>query len=765
MFPSCMMTGGSVDEIEEEKEQEEAAARAAEEAANAPAAGSTSSSSSSSSAEAATVPAAPASETPAPVTAAASSSSQSTTPAPVIAAAPTVASLSPKGSLLAGGVTVTIVGTGFQTGASATLGGRACTGATIAADGLSLVCTAPAADAAANVDAVVLNPDSQNGKSSGVFSYYATAFAGSPTTRTLSVNNSATIVAQGGVSPYAYSVASGSGLISPSTGYYTAPTGSGTATIQVSDAIGNLTLVTVTVNPALAISPSSRLIAINNSITFSATGGVGGTSYTVTSGAGSVNASTGVYVAPASSGSATVQALDTFGNQSNASITINPALAISPTNVSVTVYGTHQFSGSGGVAPYSFSMQSGVGGVSGAGLYTAPSTPGLAQVRLHDSYGNSASAAVTVTAASAVTLGLNGSASNGAGTCTGAYTIQARDVYGLDSVLASDTAINLSGGGSGSFYASAGCASGTISSVTVINGAGTATFYYKNNAAQSVTLVADDAGALSAGSRAVAINPGASVTLALTGAANQTASTCSAAPYAIDAKDVLGNASPVGGSTVITLSINGSAQLYTDSGCANGTGTVTILNGQSAAAVYFKDTVAESVTFAVSAAGYTGASKNITVDTNVPAKLLVLGSGTLTAGVCSTTAFTARVADSADNTTNATSQTQVTLTGFGAGTFYVDSGCASSVANVTIANGSSSTNFYYKSNSAETVTFSATTGGLTQGTKGVTIAPAAASVLAMAGATPLTAGTCSATAYTVTTKDAFGNVSNVGGTT
>jgi hypothetical protein len=70
-------------------------------------------------------------------------------------------------------------------------------------------------------------------------------------------------------------------------------------------------------------------------------------------------------------------------------------LAISPSSSTVSSNGTIQFSASGGVPPYTFSILSGVGSINSSGLYTAPATPGTTYILVTDKQGSTAKATVT----------------------------------------------------------------------------------------------------------------------------------------------------------------------------------------------------------------------------------------------------------------------------------------------------------------------------------------------------------------------------------
>ena len=86
-------------------------------------------------------------------------------------AAPTISSFSPPGGNTSGGTLLTITGTGFYNGASVSIGGSACTGATVVS-ATSITCTTPA-HAAGTASVTVVNADSQSGTTGSLFTYAA----------------------------------------------------------------------------------------------------------------------------------------------------------------------------------------------------------------------------------------------------------------------------------------------------------------------------------------------------------------------------------------------------------------------------------------------------------------------------------------------------------------------------------------------------------------------------------------------------------------
>lgn len=91
----------------------------------------------------------------------------------VTPAAPTVTSLSPATGPASGGTSTTITGTGFQPGATATVGGVACATSTYMS-ATSLVCVTPPKSAGA-YDVSVINPDTQFGTKPSAFLYVSSA--------------------------------------------------------------------------------------------------------------------------------------------------------------------------------------------------------------------------------------------------------------------------------------------------------------------------------------------------------------------------------------------------------------------------------------------------------------------------------------------------------------------------------------------------------------------------------------------------------------
>jgi hypothetical protein len=223
----------------------------------------------------------------------------------------------------------------------------------------------------------------------------------SPATVTLSTDSSFTFAASGGAGSYTYDVSFGSGTINSSTGVYIAPgLVEADNRVSVTDAMSAIAeaVVTLVEPPAtLQITPSSVFLVTGGQVNFSAMGGTPPYTYSVTAGTGTIAADTGLFAAPAAEETGTVRVTDASGSRtSDAAVTVYFPLTIIPTTVTVQTGSTYPFSASGGVQPYQFSKETGVGTVDSDGLYHAEAGPGAAVVKVVDLLNNASTATATV---------------------------------------------------------------------------------------------------------------------------------------------------------------------------------------------------------------------------------------------------------------------------------------------------------------------------------------------------------------------------------
>ncbi|HEX4923828.1 MAG TPA: hypothetical protein VFV50_07070, partial [Bdellovibrionales bacterium] len=337
------------------------------------------------------------------------------------------------------------------------------------------------------------------------------------------------------------------------------------------------------------------------------------------------------------------------------------------------------------------------------------------------------------------------------GTCN-VFTVRSRDTAGNFANVLANTQVNLGdGAANGDFYALADntCAGAPIANVTISSGSDTASFRYRDDTAEAVTLTGTDNGAvLTAASFNLEVGPDH---LDLAGPTSVKSGTCSTA-FTITTRDTANNLTNVVSNTQVNLT-DGSATgtFHTAADCSSAAITsITISSGNNTATVYFKDTVGGSKTIGVAdnAASLTGDSSSLDVG---PDHLELTGAATPVAGSCQTYTVTAK--DTAGNATNVLAAVTVNLgDASAAGVFYAagDATCSGApVATVSIGLGASSTTFKYRNAAAEAATLSAAdnAGDLTTATLNVTTGPDRFNVT---GTTPIKSGTCAL--YTVTSQ-------------
>lgn len=218
-----------------------------------------------------------------------------------------------------------------------------------------------------------------------------------PNAITVAAENTVAFTASGGSGSYSYSIFSGSGSVLSTTGNYTAPLSAGSAVVRVIDGQGQYADALITINNALQISPTNQSLGINTTQAFSTTGGVPPITFSIVSGVGAINASSGVYTAPGVAGTATLRATDALSNISNATVSVFASLGISPATASISINGSVSFSAAGGTGPYVFSIFSGSGAInSSSGVFTAPAVAGTTVVRVTDAASAIADATISI---------------------------------------------------------------------------------------------------------------------------------------------------------------------------------------------------------------------------------------------------------------------------------------------------------------------------------------------------------------------------------
>lgn len=213
--------------------------------------------------------------------------------------------------------------------------------------------------------------------------------------------NTLSVLASGGKVPYKFSIISGSGSIDEQTGLFQATQELGKVVVRATDSLGNFAEGEIQVYDQLLIDPVQSEIVVEESISFTASGGQEPYRYSILSGeeSGSLDSDTGLFVATTTAGTVKVQVIDALGATSDATLIVSPSLVIEPSTVTLTTDSTEQFKATGGTSPYEYSIVSGAGELSTAGLFTAPAVSGVTVVQVTDAGGRTADATVTINGA------------------------------------------------------------------------------------------------------------------------------------------------------------------------------------------------------------------------------------------------------------------------------------------------------------------------------------------------------------------------------
>jgi len=149
--------------------------------------------------------------------------------------------------------------------------------------------------------------------------------------------------------------------------------------------------------PLTVNSPGADFTTITgSSFTYSISGGLPPYTFTYVSGPGTIDQSSGEFSSGSIAGTTTIDITDSSSQQIRVKVKVNAALSVQPTLANLNVGESVNFIVSGGVAPYSFAIESGSGFVNQIGLYTSTLTPSVASIRIYDSRGNTTSAQVVV---------------------------------------------------------------------------------------------------------------------------------------------------------------------------------------------------------------------------------------------------------------------------------------------------------------------------------------------------------------------------------
>lgn len=147
----------------------------------------------------------------------------------------------------------------------------------------------------------------------------------------------------------------------------------------------------------LNLSPSFQYVPFGSSYQFLASGGSAPYLFSVSESAFGSITSSGLFTAsPNNAGLVTVQVTDSIGNYRISNVLVDYAFNLTPSSNTVFSTQTKQLKAAGGIAPYSYSLLSGSGSVSSAGLFSAVWQVGTSIVRAIDSVGNTSDSVMNI---------------------------------------------------------------------------------------------------------------------------------------------------------------------------------------------------------------------------------------------------------------------------------------------------------------------------------------------------------------------------------
>jgi hypothetical protein len=438
----------------------------------------------------------------------------------------------------------------------------------------------------------------------------------------------------------------------------------------------------------------------------------------------------------------------------------NPTTATAATTINLSATGkplTFSPTGACGSTVSSVSIAVGAGTASFfyRGTQVGPATITAAAAGL-----TSGTLAVAITPGPATALVFSTTAQTvQAGNCSGVVTVQRQDAFGNPAPVSSDTQVGLVAAPPNEFqfFSAAGCTGSAVTAVTMPNGSSDANFYFKG-IHLATEVVTATVGSIS-NTQSETINPATPSVLVLS-PATQTVVAGTCAQVTLQIQDIYGNLSPVSPGQMMALSASPSPG-FTFSTASNCSAPVATLNlnvssGSSSAPFYVSGTAAVSVTVTATKAPFTNGTATVTVGPAAPSKVAFKTTAqTVVSRTCSAIT-TVELQDTFNNPTPVAGSTTIGLAGSGATTtFYSDMTCSTVVTSLTLTTGQSSGSFYFKDNSVagETMTITASSASVTNGTQAQTITPQVPTELFITtNPQTVVAGACSGGVVTVQTR-------------
>lgn len=347
-----------------------------------------------------------------------------------------------------------------------------------------------------------------------------------------------------------------------------------------------------------------------------------------------------------------------------------------------------------------------------------------------------------------------------AGACSSALGVQLQDQYGNANFKAQNKTVALFADTGTLFFSDAACST-SIATTTITAGQTTRNIYFKRNQAGTISIT-PAIFKLDSVAQSETINPDSTTKIGFTtNAQTLNAGTCSSMTT-IQLQDQFSNGTPAAANTAVNLGGAGMS-FFSDDACSTSITSVTVAQSANSASFYFKPQQSGDITLTASSAGLTDGTQVERVNPAAPTQLGFTQSPvTAIAGSCSSAVLVSTL-DAFNNPTNVLANTTVNVSAPGA-TIYSDPACSTAAPSVVIASASNSQVFYFRTTTAGSLTVTASSTGLTNGTQTETVQAAIATGLDFSTAPQsVQAGGCSAVA-TVRLVDQYANTSTASST-
>jgi hypothetical protein len=312
------------------------------------------------------------------------------------------------------------------------------------------------------------------------------------------------------------------------------------------------------------------------------------------------------------------------------------------------------------------------------------------------------------------------------GVPTEVIIVETQDEYGTAANVLTNTTINLyTTSGRGTFDTNlAGSFNGSVTSVVVLANHNSVDFYYRDNTVGTPTITITSFGMANASQVETFIDDPPPSKVVITSIPGSVIAGAVSGAITVQLQDVNGPCLAEHDTVVnlYTTSVGGkfdTNQLGLFNGSVN---SITILNGNSSASAYYKDTTVGTPNISATCFGLSSDSKSISVQANLAprANKLVITSQALSVNVGIAGAITIQVQDATGAAFNVTRNTTINLyTSSARGRFdTTESGAFNgSVTSVVIPAGANQVTFYYKDSNTGSPTITVTSFGLTSGTQ------------------------------------------------